>query len=105
MGAVYLIRNNNKKLIYIGKDNDDSAKTRWADHLSGTRFHCLSLRKAMAEYGPHNFTCRVIENGLFRDELRNVEMWWIRVFNAGDPAVGYNTIGKIPRGEDKPISS
>lgn len=95
MGDVYAIRNNLTKRIYVGKA-EESAESRWEDHLSGSRFHCLSLRKDMSMYGVDNFKFVVIEDGLFGEELKEAELWRIRVYNAADPRFGYNTMGKIP---------
>lgn len=104
MGAVYFIRNEIKPRIYIGKDeNDDSAGTRLKNHLSGANFHCRSLRKDINLHGLSNFTTDVIETVPDKEELRRVEEWWIRVYNAADPRFGYNTIGKIHLPSDEAI--
>jgi hypothetical protein len=97
MGAVYFIRNEMTGRIYIGKDeNDNSARSRCEDHLSGDRFHCVPLREDIYDvYGIDKFKFGVIEVVQQAIELRGVESWWIRVHNAADPRSGYNQTGKI----------
>ena len=104
MGAVYFIRNEITKRIYIGKDeNDDSARSRCADHVSCNRFHCIPLHEDIYNvYGIDKFKFGVIE-AVQTIELESAESWWIRVHNAADPRFGYNTIGKIPLQSDEAI--
>ena len=96
MGAVYFIRNEITKRIYIGKDeNDDSARSRCTDHASCNKFHSIPLHDDIYDvYGIDKFKFGVIEV-VPATELESAESWWIRVHNAADPRFGYNEMGKI----------
>ena len=104
MGAVYFIRNEITKRIYIGKDeNDDSARSRCTDHASCNKFHSIPLHDDIYDvYGIDKFKFGVIE-AVQAIELVSAESWWIHVHNAADPRFGYNTIGRIPLQNDEAI--
>lgn len=105
MGAVYFIRNEITKRIYIGKDEkDDSARSRCADHVSGNRFHCIPLHGDIYNvYGIDKFKFGVIEV-VQAIKLESAESWWIHVHNAADLRFGYNKMGrKIPHQSDEAI--
>ena len=94
MTYIYKITNQINQKIYIGKTSR-SLKLRWQEHLSETRTGKTEnrpLHKAIAKYGPENFSMELIEETL--DSLGSErEQYWIQEYSCYGSR-GYNaTLG------------
>lgn len=98
MPYIYKITNNINGKVYIGKTNYTIEK-RWKEHCHDYKklsFQKRPLYRAMAKYGPENFSIEEIENVSVEQENER-ERYWIEYFQSFKN--GYNaTIG----GDGKP---
>ncbi len=101
--AVYLIRNNINKKVYIGITNEKykDIYDRFRDHIniaknggrvtrSGSPF---PIYAAISKYGAKNFTIEYLENYLSLEEAQQQEIFYIEKYNslaAGTYSDGYN---------------
>lgn len=74
------------KLIYVGKHK--ATKFEPERYIgSGALF-----RKKVKEFGKANFICELIATADTKEELAELERFWIKKLNARDPAIGYNIL-------------
>jgi len=82
---IYLVQNNINGKIYIGQSSKDSMKTR-SYYGSGK-----IIKKSILKNGKSNFTKFIlVDNIKSRDELNNLEIFYISLFQSRDKNIGYN---------------
>lgn len=97
-GYVYITTNLINGRQYIGQHSGDSFDKRY--HGSGT-----TLQKAMKKYGKQNFKTEVLEWAKTAENLNELEIYWISLFDAVNSERFYNiTIGgeALGAGESHP---
>jgi group I intron endonuclease len=96
--VVYLITNTVNSKIYVGK-TVQPIERRWSNHLKeAKRRSGYYLYRAMRKYGTSAFTIQAIATAETDEQLRELEIYWIRELRSNDPAIGYN----MTKGGDGP---
>lgn len=87
---MYLITNLVNGKVYVGK-TINSLRKRWNDHQYAARNRQRgSIPKAIAKYGPENFTMELIETCVDRESLTLAEIRWIAHYDSMNRTKGYN---------------
>jgi group I intron endonuclease len=89
MGCIYKITNLVNGKIYVGKTKH-SSEHRFRIHVSDSKRESkTTIQKALRKYGEHSFK---VETLIELDEpyLNEAEIFFIKLLNARDSAVGYN---------------
>jgi hypothetical protein len=79
---IYKTTNKVDSKIYIGQHRTDNLNDKYIG--SGN-----ALREAIKEFGKHNFYCETLEF-CNREDLSKQEKYWVKVFDANNPLIGYN---------------
>ena len=89
LGVVYAILNMSTGLVYLGYTTKDP-KERWNEHLRLAEYKKeYKLYLAINEYGYENFCFWVVENGIPKSKLKDLERYYIDLWNTIWPR-GYN---------------
>lgn len=96
---IYKIENNKNGMVYIGQTTKTVAERVYQHMHSDSK-----IGKAMVKEGKDNFTVTVLDHATNRQELDELERYWIAFFNAQKN--GYNTLigGKPTKSEFKLLS-
>lgn len=80
--------------VYIGQTTED-VQTRFRRHMGYQKDeHDTKFYRAVRKYGVENFYIEVIDTARTKEELNDLEEYWIKEYDAIDS--GYNTaLGKI----------
>ena len=91
---VYKITNKINNKIYIGITTR-TLNERWNEHKNRILERTSHLYSALRVYGIENFTIESIdENAQTKEELYELEKYYIKLYNSNNPDFGYNaTIG------------
>ena len=82
MGYIYKTTNTLNGKIYIGRYNGNDSS-----YLGSG----MCFKRAVKRYGRKNFVKEILEDNIeSHEELNEREMYWIALFNANDPTIGYN---------------
>jgi hypothetical protein len=88
-GVIYLHRSKTENLVYIGQTM--RIEDRWDEHVlaafigSTTRFH-----QAIRRLGPSDFSVEHLACAGTREELHQLESYYIAHYDSTNPAKGYN---------------
>lgn len=101
-GVVYLITNERNGKVYVGQSFRYRERVR--NHLNAgpRRRPHFRLYRAMAKYGSENFRFDIIVDALETvAQMNAIEEFWIGVYGAREPDVGYNVMGpwRVPNEE------
>jgi group I intron endonuclease len=103
-GYVYIITNMLDEKMYIGQTVN--VKSRWSSHLLSARNGVETLLyRAVRKHGKDNFSFEVVEEAYSREELDELEIYYIELYNTFKGR-GYNmSVGGTghPKGEDHPF--
>jgi len=99
---IYKITNIINNKIYIGL-TVQGAKVRYLHHLYESRANSpFPIHNSIRKYGEENFRLEVIETRETSDELKDLEKFYISLYNSNNRDLGYNlteggdgTIGKF----------
>ena len=96
---IYKIENNKNGMVYIGQTTRTVAERVYRHIHSDSK-----IGKAMVKEGKENFTITVLDHATNKQELDELERYWIAFFNAREN--GYNTLigGKPTKSEFKLLS-
>jgi group I intron endonuclease len=90
--VIYKITNKINSKIYIGLTTR-TISNRWSNYKSevkyGKRNHQAIIR-AMQKHGIENFHIEIIDRTSSKEELKILEMHYIKLFNSTDRSIGYN---------------
>jgi group I intron endonuclease len=92
MGCVYIATCLSTEKYYIGK-TIKSLNSRWSDHKSeskSSRDGCTYFHKAIRKYGKENFIVEKLYESENDEDLKNIEMLWIRLLNSQESDIGFN---------------
>jgi group I intron endonuclease len=96
--VIYLVTNTVNGKIYVGK-TVETMDRRWTKHMtSAKRRSNYPFHRAIRKYGTSAFTLQVIATAETDEQLRELEIYWIRELRSNDPAIGYN----MTKGGDGP---
>jgi len=86
-GIIYLIRNNLNNKIYIGK-----TKQFYKKYINNKikQNPNMPIIKAIKKYGCENFSVKVIDVATTKEQLNNLEKFYIKSFNSKNHQIGYN---------------
>lgn len=103
MGCIYKITNNINNKAYIGYTTQ-SFEHRMKQHKNDDIQHDTLLGRAIAKYGWDNFSCEIIECCDDKENLLELEKYYIKKFNSYKPN-GYNMTlgGEKMFGENNPF--
>lgn len=90
-GIIYIIRNLKDGKVYIGQTRR-SLKDRWREHcrcLCSKNEKNMSIKHAIMKEGKENFSVEILETCDVND-LNEREYFYIKKYNAANPAFGYN---------------
>ena len=82
-GYIYKTTNLVNNKIYVGQHKAES----FDNYYKGSG---QMLTRAFKKYGKANFTCEILATAETKDELNDLEIYWIAKLNARDTTVGYN---------------
>ena len=82
-GYIYKVTNKLNGLIYIGKRKS----SRFIESYFGSG---KLIKEAVALYGVHNFILEKIQEAETKDELDELEKYYIDYYNSTDRSIGYN---------------
>lgn len=100
-GIIYLVTHNESGKMYIGQTTK-TIKARWAGHQLGAE--CVLLHNAINKYGPENFEISELDFAGSKEELDNLEIFWIDFLGTRRREVGYNLRGGGSFGKHSPES-
>lgn len=110
MYIVYKITNKINNKVYIGITSKD-LQTRWYWHCNSAQSHNDNyiFHKAIRKYGKDNFILEVLEDNLTREESKEREIYYIKLYDCCLTDKGYNMTpgGDLypnMKGENSPIS-
>lgn len=86
---IYKVTNNINGKIYIGQ-TINSLESRWKAHIITAYKHNYSFPNAIKKYGKDNFKIEQIDSASSREELNNLEQYWIILLDSVNPIIGYN---------------
>ncbi len=91
-GYIYITTNKINGKIYIGQHKGTCFDKKY--YGSGKL-----LKKALEKYGKENFTINILAKAETEQELADLEIFYIKKYNAAKSIIGYNMSdgGKVPR--------
>ena len=93
MYLIYLHRNLENGLVYVGYTGQEFPEQRWQGgrgYKTNHRFY-----SAILEYGWRHFAHEIIEKNIAsKEETLAREAYWIQFYHAADPKYGYNVVNK-----------
>jgi len=87
-GRIYRITNKINGMMYVGQTTKTSVYTRFVGHYKETRNN-RHVSNAIRKYGKDNFSVEEIAIATSKDELNNLEVYYVDYFNTMAPN-GYN---------------
>ena len=84
IGYVYLTTNLINGKVYVGQH---IAKKFEPERYIGSG---VLIKRAISKYGFNKFKCELLAEAETQDELDQLEMYYIKRYNAMDPDIGYN---------------
>jgi len=90
MLEIYMITNLVTRKIYVGKSIPGREK-RFRRHINDAKNGSnLPLHRSMRKHGFDKFTVCLLDTAKTKEELNELEVFWIKKLRARDPEVGYN---------------
>lgn len=87
---IYKITNLINNKIYIGLTRN-SLDSRWSYHIRDSKNAKKGIDAAIRKYGKENFKVEIIdETATTLEELNNLEIYYIKLFNSTNNKIGYN---------------
>jgi len=86
-GCIYLLTNLITLLCYVGKTID--FKRRMRDHKNGKSIDSSYVERSIRKHGWHNFKVEILIDNIPKEDLDNLEIYYIAFYNTMVP-YGYN---------------
>lgn len=83
---IYKTTNNITNKIYIGQSQKDKSDNE--EYLGSG----LILLKSIKKHGKHNFSKEILHECSTKDELNDLEIYYIKKFNSTNELIGYNIV-------------
>jgi GIY-YIG catalytic domain len=89
-GIIYRITHKESGKVYIGQ-SIHTVEKRWKAHLADAKKGTsMYFYNALRKYGQQAFDVEEIDAAFSREELNDMEGYWIRFYNSMNPDKGYN---------------